>query len=107
MLGARSSRVWRTGKQPAHTTQRVMWSALLSCRCRVPPVGPVPLHEANGPGDVVICDRCDEYAIVVRVTHRLVIDRATAAKWLAEGGQLDAVDAEAIATEQFPVEETC
>jgi hypothetical protein len=95
-----TTRVYRTGEQPRNMGHPVMWSASLSCGCRIPPAGPVPLYEANGPGEVVICGGCDEYAIVVRVTHRLVLDRATATNWLAIGGQMDRDSAEAIAVEQ-------
>lgn len=99
-MSGTTRRVVRTGYQPAHAGQHIMWSALLSCGCRVPPEGPVPIYEANGPGDVVICGRCDEYAIVVRVTQRLLIDRQTAASWLAYGAQVDPVTADALAAEQ-------
>lgn len=81
---------------------QVIHSATLSCGCRLPPSGPIPLHEAAGPGRVVICDVHEEYAIIVRATHRLVVDRETASSLLVEAGVLQPAEAAAVAAEQFP-----
>lgn len=95
----------RLGVQPQHMGMHVRWSASMSCGHRLNPAETVPMWEANGPGDVVICTVCDEYAIVTRVTQRLVIDRDTAATMFAVGAQVDEDTAAALAADQFPPED--
>lgn len=46
-------------------------SLKLSCGCVTRPTGPVPSLEVVHVGAVRICDRCDDYTVVVRVTTRL------------------------------------
>lgn len=54
-------------------TAPVRVSSRLSCGCTFKPSEPLPAAEAMAlPGRAVICDVHDEYAVVVRVTTRLV-----------------------------------
>lgn len=100
------SDLFRVGKHPGLTEQRVRVSATLSCGCYVPPTGePVPATDATGPGFVVICRYHDEYAIVVKATHRLVVDQASATRWLVEAG-VDGGTAASVAADQFPASDT-
>jgi hypothetical protein len=93
--------LFRVGKAP-FVEQRVRVSARLSCGCTAPPHSePVPVMDAIGPGFVVICRYHDEYALVTRVTHHLVVDRDHAARWFAASGAMDADTAESIAAAQF------
>lgn len=50
-----------------------------SCGCTDSSGEPIPLGEANtaGVARAIICDRHDEYAVIIRVTTRLVADEAT------------------------------
>lgn len=96
------TKVTRVGRHGSLPPQHVRVSLGLSCGCHVAPAADdVPSWEATGPGFVVICHRHDEYALVTRVTHRLVVDRDTAAAWLAASGAMDEDTAAGIVAEQF------
>ena len=57
-----------------------------TCGCTQRPSKPVKSIEATcHPGQVIICDRCDQYAMTDRITIRLVPDRKTMVKLMALG----------------------
>lgn len=72
----------------------------LSCGCTYRPSAPMPNRDAAAhPGTVTICDTHDEWAVVVRVTTRLV-DTPEVLTGLLRAAGVDQVSAEAIASEQ-------
>jgi hypothetical protein len=46
-------------------------SLRLSCGCATRPTGPVPALQVVHVGALRICDACDDYTVVTRVTTRL------------------------------------
>lgn len=80
----------------------VRLSYALSCGCVHGKGGPVPAVDANTlPGSVVICDRCQEYTVVTRVSVYLADPGAeTLEALLREGGVDDPVTAAQVAAEQ-------
>lgn len=72
-----------------------------SCGCSQPAGEPVPLAEANthGVARAHICDRHEEYAVVTRVTVRLVGDEDTLLRVLL-AADVDPLTAENVAAEQ-------
>lgn len=80
--------------------QPVRVSYTLSCGHRGGPGEIVEASEANWmPGSVVICDAHDEFAVVTRVTIRLVATREVLFRLLVAHG-IDEVTAEALAEDQ-------
>lgn len=76
-------------------------SGKLSCGCRFRPSKPMPMKEAQSePGTVVICDKHDEFAIVVRVSTTLVNPREAIEFLLVEGDYLERDFAALVAHEQ-------
>jgi hypothetical protein len=72
----------------------------LSCGCNVAKSNPVKHLEANLiPGGVVICDRHDEYAVVIRVSAYLDDIRGATVR-LLQANDVDRTTAECIAAEQ-------
>lgn len=86
----------------ARLTVPVRLSHALSCGCTHGKGGPVPAVDANTlPGSVVICDRCQEYAVVTRVSVYLDDTSASSLeRLLREGGIDDPLTAAQVAAEQ-------
>lgn len=80
----------------------VRLSFALSCGCRRGKTEPIPAIDANTlPGRVVICDSCQEFAVVTRVSVYLADASAkTLEALLREGGIDDPLTAAQIAAEQ-------
>lgn len=76
-------------------------SGRLSCGCRFRPSKPLPMIEAQStPGTVVICDKHDEFAVVVRVSTALANPREAIEFLLVDGGWLERDFAALVASEQ-------
>lgn len=73
-----------------------------SCGCADGPSEPIPLRDANtaGVARAIICDTHDEYAVVTRVTTRLVADETTLKRILAASGIGDDLDVSYVAGDQ-------
>lgn len=86
------------------TDLQVRLSLGLSCGHTLPPGEPMRQVDAAGVGHAVICDRCDEYAVVIRTTMRVAeLDQQTLSKLLLADSDRIVVDqttADAIAAEQ-------
>jgi hypothetical protein len=85
--------------RPAHWDELVHMSFKLSCGCIQRSDKVKVIEAATVPGHVLICKRCDEFAVCVKVTTYLEYDASVLARLLVDAG-VEPDDAEYVASVQ-------